>query len=230
MAVRPVYVPIINGSSPGVEVHEVEFQWFPGMATSQKRKSIISLHEKAQSLGISKILEVSSKSEQDLGVSLSAFNLMIETPGNKRLFSVESAFQGSKVFENGGPYVDLLNKSSREAKKDLRIKESGNLINFRFYDKCFPLTPRTFFYDWLYANALAKNFDSIEAASRYEGFTDIEFNPKKSINCQAYSLALCVSLFKHDLLERIASPEEFLDVAYSESRVQGESSVQAQLF
>jgi len=31
------------------------------------------------------------------------------------------------------PYVDLLDKSSREAKKDPRIQESGRLWGFRFF-------------------------------------------------------------------------------------------------
>lgn len=56
---------------------------------------------------------------------------MIKTRESKS-FSVETAFQGSKVFEKGGPYVDLLNGTSRDAKKDMRLKESGNLIEFLF--------------------------------------------------------------------------------------------------
>lgn len=36
---------------------------------------------------------------------------------------------------------------------------------------------------------------------KYDGFTDIEFNPEKSINCQARAAALFVSLSRRGLLE-----------------------------
>lgn len=230
MATRPVYVPVLNGAHPGVKVFQVDFHWFPGLSLSQKKKSIASLHESAETLGIAPVLEVSSKSEEDLGVSLSAFNLMITTPGKNRVFSVESAFQGSKVFEKGGPYIDLLGKSSREAKKDIRLKESGDLVEFRFFNKRFPAIPRTFFYDWLYINTLLQKSDLVLAASQYKGFTDIEFNPKKSINCQAYALALAVSLHFHGFSGRVSDPDEFLKVAYPEEDAGEEQSVQSQLF
>lgn len=212
MAKRPVYVPKKDGSLAVFE-KEIEFQWFPGMSKSQKQKSISSLHEAAKCKNISPILEISSKSELELGVSLSAFNLNITTKKNKKTFSVESAFQGSKEFQRGGPYNDLLDKTSREAKKDIRLKESGNLVKFVFFSKEFSLKPRTLFYDWLYINALNQNESLADEMMKYSGFTDIEFNPKKSINCQAYSAALFVSLSYTSLLkDALESPDIFADV------------------
>lgn len=208
MATRPIYLPEKNGRL-GVSEINVEFHWFPGMSKSQKQKSIISLHDAAKERNISPVLEISSKSEQELGVRLSAFNLLITTKKHKRKFSVESAFQSSKVFQRGGPYIDLLDKTSRDAKKDIRLKESGNLLKFIFFNNEFPLKPRTLFYDWLYINALSQNKDIAEQILKYSGFTDIEFNPKKSINCQAYSAALYVSLSYSSLLE------EALESTYS---------------
>lgn len=212
MAKRPVYVPHKDGILD-VVVEEIDFQWFPGMSKSQKQKSISSLHKAAENRGISPLLEISSKSELELGVKLSAFNLSITTQKHKKKFSVECAFQGSKDFEHGGPYIDLFNKTSRDAKKDIRLKNSGNLTKFVFYNKEFPLDPKTFFYDWLYINALNKNESLANEMLEYSGFTDIEFNPKKSINCQAYSAALYVSLSHASLLkDALESPEVFLDV------------------
>jgi hypothetical protein len=47
--------------------------------------------------------------------------------------------------------------------------------------------------------------------NKYVGFTDIEFNPSKSINCQARSCALFVSLMKHQILQNaVSSPEAFI--------------------
>lgn len=212
MAKRPVYVPRKDGKL-GVEKTDIEFKWFPGMAKSQKQKSINSLHREAEAVGISPLLEISSKSENELGVKISAFNLNITTKIHKRVFSVEAAFQGSKVFQNGGPYFDLLEKTSREAKKDVRLKQSGNLIKFQFFNQNFPIKPRTFFYDWLYINALQQNESFAKAVLGYSGFTDIEFNPKKSINCQAYSAALYVSLSSSSLLEEsLKSSDSFLNI------------------
>lgn len=230
MANRPIFVPIKTGDVPGVKVLDVDFQWFPGMAPSQKKKSIKSLHDSAEELGVSPLLEVSSKSEDELGVSLSAFNLMIETGGKKYRFSVESAFQASKVFERGGPYADLLNRTSLEAKRDIRLKESGNVVGFNFFGREFPVKPRTYFYDWLYVNALKQNNNLASAAIDYAGFSDIEFNPKKSINCQAYSLALYVSLVATGMLEEaLSTPSRFLEVSYQADSGQAPVSVQANL-
>jgi len=65
----------------------------------------------------------------------------------------------------------------------------------------------------------------------YSGFTDIEFNPKKSINCQAYSVALYVSLEKSGLLkDALTTPEDFLEVVKGEySSKSGTQAVQGVL-
>jgi hypothetical protein len=53
----------------------------------------------------------------------------------------------------------------------------------------------------------------LERLYRYAGFTDIEFNPSKSINCQARSCALFVSLMKNDLLQQaVVSPQAFTEL------------------
>lgn len=214
MAKRPIYIPTSSGSIL-VETRLVEFKWFPGMAVSQKQKSIDSLHAAAKSEipKLKDLLEVSSKSKCELGVALSAFNLNINTVKFNQTFSVEQAFQSSKVFENGGPYLDLLQKSSREAKRDPRLKTSGRLKGFRFCGVDWGLEPQTAFYDWLYINALKKHQQFSDKVCDYSGFTDIEFNPEKSINCQAYSVALFVSLKKRNLLDyAAASQSSFLEV------------------
>lgn len=224
MANRPVYIPKTNSESVGVTTKDVEFEWFPGMSKSQKQKSILSLHEASYKLDISPLLEISSKSMVELGVNLSAFNLTITTKKHNRSFSVETAFQGGKVFENGGPYTDLLEGSSVQAKKDIRLKESGGLTKFIFFNTEFPLKPRTFFYDWLYVNAIHQNEDISNEVMKYKGFTDIEFNPKKSINCQAYSAALYVSLRSAGIIkEALKSPDTFLNILVEEYKKRDDS-------
>lgn len=209
MAQRPVYRP----GEPGkllVRTDLVPFGWHPGLAPSQKQKNIQALHEAARErLGIAHPLEISSKSLDRNGVAASAFNLMIQTPRQRR-FSVECAFQASKVFESGGPYTDLLDGDSRQAKQDSRLKASGRLTAFRFFGTDWPLQPVTAFYDWLYLNALHQNRDLAAAILDHDAFTDIEFNPQKSLNCQAYSAALYVCLHRGGLIEAIRQPQSYL--------------------
>lgn len=213
MAQRPIYLPSTDGPFL-VQTRRVDFQWHAGLAASQKQKSVAALHASACELqGIERVLEVSSKSLEPLGVALSAFNLSFTTRKQVRTLSVECAFQGSKVFEQGGPFLDLLEVSSREAKRDPRLQQSGRLLGFSFFGEAWPLEPQTAFYDWLYLNALHKQPALAEQLSDYSAFTDIEFNPERSINCQAYSVALYVALLRRQQLAyALSSREAFLEL------------------
>lgn len=213
MADRPVYVPVYKHDL-FVETRFVEFTWHPGMAPTQRQRSVASLHDSAKGSGVCRRpLEVSTKSLEELGVRLSAFNLSCKTEKHEREFTVETAYQSSKVFANGGPYKDLLYRTSIAAKKDARLKQSGDLVGFEFFGERWPIEPRTAFYDWLYLNSLRKNQWAIEQLDNYDAFTDIEFNPQKSINCQAYSVALFKSLRGRGLLnEALKSKEAFLEI------------------
>lgn len=76
MAVRPVYCTLTT--APFVTVEYIDFQYFSGFSVTQKQKSILSLHNNfLEKYPQRKILEISTKSNNDLGVKLSAFNLMI---------------------------------------------------------------------------------------------------------------------------------------------------------
>ena len=208
MASRPIFVPRPDGP-PYVSEVSVAFRWYPGLAKAQAQKSIRSLHLAASEKGIIPVLEISSKSTDALGVALSAFNLAITVGGIET--SVECAFQGSKVFRNGGPYTDLYRSSSKEAKTDRRLKESGELVAFRLFDVSFPTEPKTAFYDWLYITALTQNPALASRLVRFQGFSDIAFNPERSVNCQARSAALFVGLTRTaDVdIERIAGDFDY---------------------
>lgn len=200
MAKRPIFIPLHDGKRFVLERY-LDFSWHPGLSKAQKQRSIRSLHETAyREHGIRNILEVSSKSEQTLGVALSSFNLSFVTQKGRTL-TVEAAFQGSKVFERGGPYIDIFDKAPMDAKRDLRLKESGDLISFEFFGVSWELEPKTAFYDWMYINALLKNKSLTNQITDVEAFTDIEFNPEKSINCQARSAALFCALYHSEKLD-----------------------------
>lgn len=224
MATRPVFIPRGEGGLL-VDTRMVEFTWVPGMAVSQKQKSVASLHQAAaQSLGLGSILEVSTKSSVALGEQLSAFNLAYQPPASQKHYSVEVLFQSAKVFSGGGPYRDIREMTSRDAKRDPRLRSSGNLLYFHSGGQKWPLEPKTIFYDWLYLNVLAKRPDLTSKLAVYEAFTDIEFNPEKSINCQAYSVALYVALQKRGLLQdALSSQEDF--ISHIQSFEAGETGI-----
>lgn len=220
MAKRPIFIPFSEGNRLVREV-DIEFKWNPGFAPIQKKKNIAALHENAAEKGYAPLLEVSTKSDEHLGRRLSAFNLTVELDDSSRI-PLECVFQGSKVFENGGPYPDIFRRTSREAKKDNRLRSSGGIVGFEFEGLKFPSEPKTAFYDWLYARSLAPHKDEIIGnLSEFAGFTDIEFNPEKSINCQARSCAIFVALCRKGLLEAaISSPAQFIQTVSADSFAQ----------
>lgn len=210
MAERPIFVPVSTGPQLVSEIY-FSIVWHSGFAASQKKRNISALHEAAEKMGYSPLLEISTKSDEKLGQRLSAFSLIIN---NKEAGDIplECAFQGSKVFEKGGPYKDLYWNDPRQAKRDARLQNSGRLIGFEYEELSFPVDPKTAFYDWLYITAIFPYREWLSRLNRYSAFTDIEFNPKHSINCQARSCALFLALRNRNLLEdALASPKDFIE-------------------
>ena len=216
MANRPVFEK--TNEKPYYFERGVDFTWNSGFSPSQKKKNVTAIHEAYKELNGNsekKVLEISSKSEEDLGISLSAFNLKRQTGG--RDITVECVYQGSKVFENGGPYTDLYNKTSREAKKDPRLQNSGALKAFQcgstIYKPDNQHYSRYVFYDWLYITALLDNEDFLKKLRKYDGFTDVEYSPNNSGACQARSAAIAMSLDDKGLLDdRIRDFDYFLSL------------------
>ena len=215
MAVRPVFV--AQTSKPFVKTELTEFVYYSGFALSQSRKSIESLHDHFVSNnrefdGL--LLEISTKSNFPLGVRLSAFHLMYSFMDGRQ-YSVENVFQSGKCFSNGQRYPEILDLSASEAKKYPALRTSGDVVSFQLEGTEYPTEPKTFFYQWLYVNALFQNQDLANEVVKYRAFTDIAFNPAKSINCQARSAALFVALHESGLLhEAISSPERFTELVF----------------
>jgi len=209
VAERPIFAPHAQGLELVDEI-DLEIKWHAGFAPSQKQKNIEALHEAAANAGYRPVLEVSTKSADKVGRHLSAFHLRVSNKKGDEI-PLESAFQGSKVFESGGPYVDLHRAAPVEAKRDLRLRESGKLTGFAFDDLVFPLEPKTAFYDWLFISAIYPHREWLQRLAAYAAFSDIEFNPARSINCQARSCALFFALRKRDLLQdALLTPKSFV--------------------
>ena len=230
MAKRPIFTPKFSGF-PYVDAIDIEFKWHPGFAKSQLQKSIISLHETAEKHSIIPVLEISGKSMLRLGVSLSAFNLPLKTPNGQKM-TVECAYQGSKVFENGGPYHELYLVSSRAAKTDDRLRNSGELTAFNFCGEDFSIEPKTAFYDWLYMTALCqKKTDFVKELEVFQGFSDIVFNPNRSLNCQARAAALFVALSKNELIDEqiLQDKDRYLAIITGKAQLPSAQSTPHQL-
>ena len=180
MAKRPAWTIIENT----VVEKSFEFAWNGGFAISQKRKNISALHHSIYLAHQQKALEISTKSEVSLGVELSAFNLKLND------IYLECIFQGSKKFENAGPFCDLYFVEPKLAKRDERLKNSGKLVSFVYDNIEWSLIPKTAFYDYIYIKALVQTKGTEIDLREYDWFTDIELNPEKSINCQARALTL----------------------------------------
>ncbi|WP_164683890.1 DarT1-associated NADAR antitoxin family protein [Streptococcus hyointestinalis] len=213
MAKRPVFF----SNNEGYRSEMIEFEFFSGFSASQKQKSISSLHEcTLEKYPKLKILEISSRSPSKVGIKASAFNLMVQMISGKK-YSVEQIFQGSKVFNENGCQIGLLERyDSKTMKKIVKtIHRSDKLIGFNSFGQKFPLEPKTYFYNWLYVNALHKNYVLSKKIMKYNAFSDIEFNPKKSVNCQAEACAIYVFLKSSNHLEEaLSNKEKFLKIVY----------------
>ena len=218
MAQRPIYLP--TSTPPFFKVEIVEFTWFPGYSKEQKQKSIWSLHENAAlETGVDSPLEISSKSTSPLGYKLSAFNLPAYS-NDKRYqapaCSLEMVFQTSKVFGEDIHCIDLVGEDVRRVRKTVRERESKGLEHFRFEEVDWPLDPKGAFYNFIYLRSLNELGSEKSDILCHDGFTDIEFNPKKSINCQAEAVSTFVGISRAGLdLKHISKDKEpFLKIVY----------------
>lgn len=189
MAIRAVFSCGSSLEQPVLQ-HPVSFKWHPGLTTTQKQKSIAELHTAfTKRTGISTILEISTKSPLSEGRALSAFRVRSVMACG---FSapLECIYQGAKVFEFGGPFKDCHSLSPNEARKLTTNSDLGELQGFSFQGESWPADGTSIFYDWLYCNAVLGNPDLVSIVESFDAFSDIEFNPKRSVACQARSAAL----------------------------------------
>lgn len=187
MAIRPIYISTNIPDNPFIK-KDVEFNWIKGMSYTQKCKRRDSLHKEIVNLEIcdaDKLLEISTKSDKEIGVKLSALNLSIPlTSGRKE--TVENIYQSSKVLD-----------------------EYNHIKEFRFNKTVFEKDPYSMYYDYLYLLGLYCNKEYWEELDEYNVFTDIEFNPSKQLNTQARAAAIWNTLYRNKMTSIVESKEEF---------------------
>ena len=207
MATRPVFIPLFEGPTL-IEERPIDFQWHPGMSIEQKRKNIAALHAAS---GLPRVLEISTRSTVSVGRKLSAFNLRILL--EKGTYPLESVYQSSKVFKNLGAFQEISLYRPAKAKRFIRECVREPLIGFLLEGRNYPLEPKNAFYDWLYIRCLGDHAEWIRENVKYDGFTDIEYNPKKGINCQARAFAEYISLMERGQLYKVANDfETFVEI------------------
>ena len=216
MASRPVFQ-VFKNSPYYVQVN-IEYDHTGGQAVDKKQKNITAIHEAYERLHQGRVLEISTKSMQENGPELSAFNLKRSVEGLDEPVPIECIFQASKVFRDGGPYTDLMEGTAKKAKTDPRLKSSGPLTGFHFEGRDYPTEPVNAFYNYIYITALMEeaNSELSGTLNQYQAFTDIEFNPKSSLNCQACAAAIYVSLLRENKLRECRTFEGFVRTVYGD--------------
>ena len=157
------------------------------------------------------ILEISTRSKDSFGKSLSPFNLAITLKSGKWV-KVECAYQGSKVLPGGKQFENLYWGSPRDAalNKDVKGKRP---IGFRFFGTEYPTEPKNAFFDFLYIVALLQRKDDVfKKLNGFDGFSDIFYSPVKDPNCQSRAAAKFVSLVRQGLLSNETPSKELLEL------------------
>lgn len=159
----------------------IEFKWEQGQSTAQKTRSCNNLHAAIKAYTGMVSLDISTASPSPIGVSLSAFNLK---PDGR---SVETLYQGSKVYSDGYIAHDLYDADSRTAKK-LSQENHGRISGFNYFGTEYPTEPDSIFYDYIYLKALLANYGN-SMVTTATCFTDIQQN-MEALACQARSFCI----------------------------------------
>ena len=180
---RPIFISTGDIESP-FSKEDISFEWVKGMSYSQKCKRRDSLaSEIAKLYDIKRWLEISTKSDKDIGVKLSAKNLVLKTSTGSN--TVENIYQKAKYFYK------------------------GEIVGFKYNDCVFENEPTGMFYDYIYIYAILQNKELIKDLVQYDIFSDIEFNPKKSINTQARAAAIFKTLYDNHNLGIVKNQYDF---------------------
>lgn len=214
--------------SLALEERTFHFNFAPGLSPTQKKKNIIALQAVAKKeAGLKNILEISSKSEDEIGRKLGAFSLTLTIKEGE--YFLESIFQGSKILKNPvtdkqeGPFPNIFKEAAHNARKQIEgYQEENKLDIYGYYlDKVhYPSGPGSVFYDWLYLRALIQHETWIkeDLHGHYDAYTDIEYNPKSRIACQARSFAIAQILISRQELHKAANDFKYFKLIYDQEK------------
>ncbi len=221
MAQKSVY--ITKEKYPYFEEIGVNCTWFGGFSQAQKLRCIISVHENFKAAYPEyRICKISGASPIQTGRELSAMSLKKYVPSKNNYYCLESVFQTSRIYTNpqtgetAGPFREFLSLDGKTCKK--KVKELSNGWHSCKYDFEGIICPIpnfhiSLFYDWIYMNALLEDANkSVREKlleSGYNAFTDLATS---SLNSQARSCAIFISIAKQGFLERIKDFENYCEL------------------
>lgn len=163
------------------------------ISSNNLHKAFLQKHPKANPI------EISSASNNSLGVKASAMNLDVDTSKGK--FKVEQLYQAGKVFSGQTPQQHkqvadkILSSSPWKAKSILykNVSRGSKMKDFQLYGHKFPTQPKNYFYDNLYLHGLEQHPNLVKQVNKHNAFTDV-YAGKNVVNTQAKSCAMYSSL------------------------------------
>ena len=157
-------------------------------------------------------LEISSRSGEMFGRTLSAMRLPAPGSDGDRGTSVESVYQAAKCYGDGGP-AERPAPNGHEAKRiDRERRGAGPLRGFHHEGTFWPAASGSAFYDRLWIRAAAFHAaDRLEDLKAYDAYTDQFHRPGRSVACQARSAAMLVGLDRAGRLGRVHNADHWAD-------------------
>lgn len=176
-----------KNSEPFNEELEIEFDWAPGLNAVCRQRSIDNLQKAAGRIyPCLRILDTSYVSGQKEGVGLSSSNLSITLASGESI-PLESAYQGSKMINNMGPYTDLYYTNALKVKSDPRL--NGEVTGFHFEGVDYSAKDPHAFYNWLFCRALSENPELSGQLEKYDAYSNIMV-PVDAEECEARAAAV----------------------------------------
>ena len=152
-------------------------------------------HDPAGAPADLRVLEISSRSDEPLGRSLSAMRLRAADTDDDRSLPVESVYQAAKCYGESGPDERPLPNGFDAKRRDRERRGSGPLTGFRHGGTFWPAASGSAFYDrlWIKAAGTAAA-NPTRNLHDYAAFSDQFHRPGQSVACQARTAAMLVGL------------------------------------
>ena len=204
MATRYIY-------ATGLPPMHLDFEWHAGTAIQQRRRSSKALRNAMYSAGVrARTLEVSSASDKELGIKLSAFNLKILNEETGAMNTLECLYHGTKRYQSGDRPVHLFGTDSLVAKKYEAPSSWGYKDGFEYKGVHYKGAGvgASLYYNWLYIYALAtynKELATEILSGGYVVFTDVQAKFLPQAVCQAQSCSQFVAFASKYTIEEIST-------------------------
>ena len=126
---------------------------------------------------------------------------------------IECLYHSSKVFTDGTNFEFLKTYLPRDAKRYVRENSDKVLKCYKYKGREISLDTGTLFYDYIYICALLQHPEVSSSLIDYDLFTDIEFNEKKGLNCQARACAIYSYMLRTGTVDKyMESMESYMKI------------------